>query len=78
MDFHFLADALQIFVVTRDRATLNDLADTRRFCHRIGDTNLIDIGGTLYACRNIHVLSKVINPVIEPDGDGPSSVHTDL
>ena len=47
MDFHFLADALQIFVVMRDRATLNDLADTRSFYHRIGDANFVDIGGTL-------------------------------
>ena len=78
MNFHFLADALQIFVVTRDRATLKDLADTRRFCHRIGDANFVDIGGTLYARRNIHVLSEVIDPVIEPHGDGPSSMHTDL
>src|SRR5215831_9966957 len=78
MDFHFLADALQIFVVTRDRATLYDLADTRRFYHRIGHANFVDIGGTLYTRRNIHVLSEVIDPVIEPNGDGPSSMHTDL
>jgi len=78
MDFHFLADALQIFVVTRDRTTPNDLADTGRFHHRIGDANFVDIGGTLYARRNIHVLSEVIDPVIKPHGDGPSSMHTDL
>jgi len=78
MDFHFLANALQILVAARDRATLNDLADTRRFYHRIGDANFVDIRKTLYPRRNIHILSEVIDPVIEPHGDGPSSVHTDL
>ena len=78
MDFHFLADALQIFVVARHRATLNDLSYTRCFYYRIGDANFVDIGATLYARRNIHVLSEVIDPIIEPHGDGPSSVDTDL
>ena len=52
--------------------------DTRRLHDRFGDANLVDVGETLHAGGDIHVLTKIVDTVVEPDRDGPPSVHTDL
>ena len=78
MDFHLLTDALQVLVFTKHRASFDDVTNTCRLHHGLSDANFVDIRETLYSCGNIHVLPKVVDPVVEPYGDGPAPVHTDL
>src|SRR6185503_4303859 len=38
----------------------------------------VDAGKSLHAGGDIHVLPEVVDPVVEPHGDSPASVHSDL
>jgi hypothetical protein len=78
MNFHLLADALQVLVVARRRASFDDVTDTARLHYRFCQANFVDTGETLHAGGDIHVLPEVVDPVIEPHGNGLASVHTDL
>src|SRR6267154_6675558 len=77
MNFHLLADALQVLVVARRRVSFDDVTDTGRLHYRFCQANFVDAGETLHACSDIHVLSEVVDPIVEPYGNGPASVHTD-
>src|SRR5205807_9943984 len=78
MNFHLLADALQVLVVARRRASLDDVTDTGRLHYRFCQANFVDTGETLHAGGDVHVLPEVVDPIVEPYGNGPASVHTDL
>jgi hypothetical protein len=78
MNFHLLADTLQVLVVARRRASLDDVTDTGRLHYRFCQANFVDAGETLHAGGDIHILPEVIDPVVEPYGNGPASVHTDF
>src|SRR3954469_10114118 len=78
MDFHLLTDALQVLVVARHRARFDDVTDARRLHHRCTDANFVDIGETLHACGDIHILSEIVDPVVERHRNRPTPVHTDL
>lgn len=45
-----------------------------RFCQ----AHFVDAGETLHAGGDIHVLPEVVDPVVEPHGNGPASVNTDF
>src|SRR6267154_1148078 len=78
MNFHLLADALQVLVVAQHRASFDDVTDPGRLHYCFCQANFVDTGETLHAGGDIHVLSEVVDPIIEPYGNGRASVHTDL
>ena len=59
-------------------ASFDDVTDTGRLHYRFCQANFVDTGETLHAGGDIHVLPEVVDPVVEPYGNGPASVHTDL
>jgi hypothetical protein len=43
----------------------DDVTDARCLHHRWADANFVDIGETLHTCSDIHVLSEIVDPVVE-------------
>jgi len=57
---------------------LHDVSDAGRFYHLLADAHLIAISQPLNARGDVHVLSEIIDPIIERHRDRPALVDAYL
>src|ERR1700733_1183608 len=78
IDWHGLADALEFRLALCHRVWRNNFRHIWRAVNFLGDANLVAIGKILHPRCDIHRLAKIIEPLVERDGDRGSPMHADF